>query len=104
MASTQHVGVQTSPSPPSFRQQAAALRPAPHFNPREREPERAPDHVPFGVLWHRHATLRATYGWQIRRISGEEAMIRSGLMSIIAPAGAITFANGMVKLRQWRAR
>jgi len=48
--------------------------------------------------------LRATYGWQIRRISGEEAMIRSGLMSIIAPAGAITFANGMVKLRQWRAR
>ena len=42
----------------------------------------APGCVPCADLWARLNTLRARYGWQVRTISGQEAMIRSGRLGL----------------------
>lgn len=63
--------------PPDF---AAALRgQAPAF---VIEMSTAPGCVPCADLWDRLALLRSEYGWQVRTISGEEAMLRSGRLGL----------------------
>jgi len=42
----------------------------------------APGCLPCGDLWHRLAALRATYGWPVRTISGQDAMLRSGRLGL----------------------
>lgn len=42
----------------------------------------APDCVPCADLWSKLARLRSQYGWQVRTISGEEAMLRSGRLGL----------------------
>jgi hypothetical protein len=42
----------------------------------------APGCVPCADLWGKLARLRGQYGWQVRTISGEEAMLRSGRLNL----------------------
>lgn len=42
----------------------------------------APGCVPCADLWGKLARLRTQYGWQVRTISGEEAMLRSGRLGL----------------------
>lgn len=42
----------------------------------------APGCVPCADLWSRLAALRARYGWQLRTISGQEALVRSGRLGL----------------------
>jgi len=63
--------------PPDF---AATLRgEAPAF---VIEMSTAPGCLPCADLWGKLAVLRSRYGWQIRTISGEEAMLRSGRLGL----------------------
>lgn len=63
--------------PPDF---AAALRgQAPAF---VMEMSTAPGCVPCADLWNKLARLHGQYGWQVRTISGEEAMLRSGRLGL----------------------
>ncbi|CCA93226.1 putative uncharacterized protein [Novosphingobium sp. PP1Y] len=41
-----------------------------------------PGCLPCADLWTKLAVLRSRYGWQIRTISGEEAMLRSGRLGL----------------------
>jgi hypothetical protein len=38
--------------------------------------------VPCADLWAKLATFRARYHWQVRTISGEEALLRSGRLGL----------------------
>ena len=63
--------------PPDF---AVALREqAPAF---VMEMSTAPGCVPCADLWSKLAGLRGQYGWQVRTISGEVAMLRSGRLGL----------------------
>lgn len=63
--------------PPDF---AAALRgQAPAF---VIEMSTAPGCVPCADLWGKLARLRGQYGWQVRTISSDEAMLRSGRLGL----------------------
>ncbi|MFC0146566.1 hypothetical protein ACFSUK_04820 [Sphingobium scionense] len=42
----------------------------------------APGCLPCGDLWTKLTALGARYGWQVRTISGQEAMIRSGRLGL----------------------
>lgn len=42
----------------------------------------APGCVPCADLWSKLGRLRSQYGWQVRTISGEEAMVRSGRLGL----------------------
>lgn len=42
----------------------------------------APSCVPCADLWGKLGRLRTQYGWQVRTISGEEAMLRSGRLGL----------------------
>ncbi len=42
----------------------------------------APGCLPCGDLWTRLGQLRRQYGWQIRTISGQDAMLRSGRLGL----------------------
>lgn len=42
----------------------------------------APGCVPCADLWSKLGRLRGQYGWQVRTISGEEAMLRSGRLGL----------------------
>jgi hypothetical protein len=42
----------------------------------------APGCVPCADLWARLNTLRSRYGWQVRTISGQEALLRSGHLGL----------------------
>ena len=42
----------------------------------------APGCNPCGDLWNKLARLRGQYGWQVRTISGEEALLRSGRLGL----------------------
>lgn len=42
----------------------------------------APGCVPCADLWSKFGRLRGQYGWQIRTISSEEAMLRSGRLGL----------------------
>lgn len=63
--------------PPDF---AASLRAfAPAF---VIEMSTAPECLPCGDLWTRLGMLRRHYGWQVRTISSEEALLRSGRLGL----------------------
>ncbi|QCI95207.1 conjugal transfer protein TraF [Novosphingobium sp. EMRT-2] len=63
--------------PPDF---AATLRgQAPAF---VIEMSTAPGCVPCADMWNKLSGLRRQYGWQVRTIGGEEAMIRSGRLAL----------------------
>lgn len=42
----------------------------------------APGCVPCADLWARLNALRARYGWQVRTISGQDALLRSGRLGL----------------------
>lgn len=42
----------------------------------------APSCVPCADLWSQLNRLRALYGWQVRTLSGQEALIRSGRLGL----------------------
>lgn len=42
----------------------------------------APGCVPCGDLWSRLSALGARYGWQVRTITGQEALLRSGRLGL----------------------
>lgn len=42
----------------------------------------APGCIPCGDMWSKLAQLRTQYGWQVRTISGEDAMTRSGRLGL----------------------
>lgn len=42
----------------------------------------APGCVPCADLWSKLARLRGQYGWQVRTISGQEAVLRSGRLGL----------------------
>jgi hypothetical protein len=42
----------------------------------------APDCLPCADLWTKLGLLRARYGWQVRTISGQEALLRSGRLGL----------------------
>nr|WP_199223681.1 MULTISPECIES: hypothetical protein [unclassified Novosphingobium] len=42
----------------------------------------APGCIPCADLWNKLSTLRIRYHWQVRTISGEEALLRSGRLGL----------------------
>lgn len=42
----------------------------------------APGCIPCADLWGKLSRMRAQYGWQVRTIGGEEAMLRSGRLAL----------------------